>query len=105
MNTQQFGRADAQAHAEIMGLVNMLKAATAEFITSSNDIPEAQNRLAAAAAIFSGTLLGQMIVMGVLTDQQQRAMVEIMAANVRQGVRIGKSAATRILIDNTEGRA
>lgn len=46
-----------------------------------------------------------MIIMGVLTDQQQRAMVEIMATNVRQGIKIGKAAATRIIIENSEGHA
>lgn len=99
------GRVDDRAREEVLALANLMKLATAPYIKDAPDMPEAINRVATAAAIFSGAMIGHLILMGDLPEQQQRRIVEVMAANVRQGIKIGKDHTARVAVETTEGRA
>jgi hypothetical protein len=57
----------------------------------------------AAASIFAGTLLGKLIVAGLVDEKDKRRMTESMAKNYRSGIDIGRKAGLRVAAEMGAG--
>lgn len=56
-----------------------------------------------AAASFAGIQIGHLIALGVVSDQDKKRMVDMMARNVRNGIDIGKKNAFRAAENHAGG--
>lgn len=72
------------------------RAAACDFFDRQTDPAVALSIIGSAAAMFAGVQFGQMIAMGALFDQDTRRIVENIAGNARQGIKVGKKRGARI---------
>lgn len=90
---------------DIIRMVEAMRAVTEHFIEAEPDASMAMSKLMTAAAIFSGTILGALIVTGAMRDQDKRRATQVMTRNFRNGIDVGKQRATRIFAQDVAGHA
>ncbi|MBB5684319.1 hypothetical protein [Sphingobium boeckii] len=92
-------------HLEMIELVEVIRQATMHVIRDVDDPAMKSSILMAAAATFAGTIMGHMIVAGLLHDQDKKRVTDAMARNFRTGIDVGKRRAMRVACDEFGGNA
>lgn len=95
--------------AEMMDLVGLWLHVFGQFEREKTGAPEiSPQRYSMAmtgAAVMSGIMFGQSIVLGLATTQDRRRAVETFAKNFRTGIDIGIRQGTRIMRETASGQA
>ena len=90
--TAEHGGAD---EAEIIHLHQLLRVATADYVTSHADPRQAMAMLMTAMPTYAGVLFGTLMLMGEVSQQDTRRMADSVARNFRSGIKVGLSRAKR----------
>lgn len=91
-------------HEQLYHLVEYMRSAMA-LLPGQRDDPNHLGMLMTAACMYAGTLLGVMIVAGLAGEKDKRRIINSMTHNFRQGIEIGRRAATRAAVDDVAGHA
>lgn len=95
--------ADPEARAVIEQFVMLMRMALAPIFNGDpDDIPMNQSFAMTAAAMFAGMTAGHMIALGVLQDQDTRRAGQMILANFRNGIKIGKAEAHKAILEQTQ---
>jgi hypothetical protein len=89
-------RAGDEQFDAVIALNEAFRAAATEWFDKQPDPIVALSVLGSAAAMFAGVQFGQLIAAGSLQDQDTRRIIENIAGNARQGVKVGKKRGARI---------
>lgn len=100
--------ADPESLAAIEHFVARFRLALAPiFNADPESIPMRQSQAMAAAALFAGMTAGHMIALGNLHEQDKRRAGQMLLANFRNGIELGKTEARKAMLEQlpAEGRA
>ncbi|MHA3791473.1 hypothetical protein [Sphingomonas sp. YL-JM2C] len=92
-------------HVEIVKMVQFLHEASRPLFEGASDVIGDRSKLMSAAATFAGAIFGELIIAGVVTDQDKRRGAEVMARNFRSGIDAGKRMALRVATEKFGGHA
>jgi hypothetical protein len=81
---------------EIVFLSNLIRAATADYVTSHPDPRHAMALLMTALPMYAGSLFATLMFTGDVGQQDTARMAKMVAKNFREGIKVGVSRAHRV---------
>ena len=90
---------DPEARAQIEQIIALMRMAMAPMLNGDPDnIPMYQSYSITAAALFAGMTAGHMIALGVMKEQDKRRAGQVVVANFRNGIELGKREAREAML-------
>lgn len=84
---------------EVMILHELIRAATADYVTGHADPRHAMALLMSVLPSYSGTLFATLQFMGEVTQGDTARMAKLITKNFREGIKVGLTRATRLARD------
>jgi|TARA_R100001224_G_scaffold30488_2_gene16778 hypothetical protein len=98
MDSKQFREAapGSAQHQEVAALTEMLRSATAGYVTSHPDPRAAMSLLMTSMQSYSGILFGQLLYMGEVPQQDTARAAKMASRNFREGIKVGLARSQRV---------
>ena len=92
-------------HDDTSEIITALHHATADLRLNADDPVHMTSLLMTALPTFAGILFGELVVMGIAKDSDQKRTADSAARNFRQGAKVGKARAMRLARETAGGTA
>lgn len=98
MDSKQFRKAKpgSEQHKEVAALNEILREATADYVTSHPDPRVAMSLLMTALQSHSGIVFGQLLYMGEVPQQDTARAAKMASRNFREGIKVGLARSQRV---------